>query len=119
MIQIDTMEILLNRLQDRGWLQNRGYTQRGNPRVLERNGTRIAVIKPIKIDPFKGLATEVDKFFRSLIKIIQKNGIKDIYYPSGGTIPLPQFFLDYCRENGINLHGVTLDTLDQVENRVD
>jgi hypothetical protein len=67
MIQIDTMEILLNRLQDRGWLQNRGYTQRGNPRVLERNGTRIAVIKPIKIDPFKGLATEVDKFFRSLI----------------------------------------------------
>lgn len=119
MIQIDTMEILLNRLQDKGFVQNRGYTQRGNPRVLERNGIRIAVIKPIKIDSFKGLGTEVDKFFRSLIEILQKNRIKDVFYPSGGTIPLPQFFLDFCRENGINIHGVTLDTLDQAEKRVD
>jgi len=119
MIQIDTMEILLNRLQDKGWVQNWGYTQRGNPRVLEKYGIRIAVIKPIKIDPFKQLGPEIDKFFRSLIKIIEKNRIKDVFYPNGGTIPLPQFFLDYCRENGINIHGVTLDTLDQAENRLD
>jgi hypothetical protein len=107
------------KLKDKGWKQNSGYAQLGNPRVLERNKVRISIIKPIKIDPFKQLGPEIDKFFRSLIKIIEKNRIKDVFYPSGGTIPLPQFFLDYCRENGINIHGVTLDTLDQAENRVD
>jgi len=116
MIQIDTIEILLKRLKNRGWRQNGGYAIRGNPRVLERNGIRIAVVKPIKIDPFKILQDEIDNFFRSLINIILKNGIKDVFLPGGGTIPIPQFFLDFCNENGINIHIVTNENVDQFEN---
>jgi hypothetical protein len=33
----------------------------------------------------------------------------------GGTIPIPQFFLDYCRENGIDIHIVTTENIDQFE----
>jgi hypothetical protein len=113
MIQIDVMEVLLKRLKNRGWKQNGGYAIRGNPRVLERYGKQIAVVKPIKIDPFKVLQDEIDKFFRSLIDIINKNGIKNVFLPGGGTIPIPQFFLDFCTENGINIHLVTNANIDQ------
>jgi len=116
MIQIDTIEILLKRFKNRGWRQNGGYAIRGNPRVLECNGIRMAVVKPIKIDPFKILQDEIDNFFRSLINIILKNGIKDVFLPGGGTIPIPQFFLDFCNENGINIHIVTNENDDQFEN---
>jgi 2-hydroxy-3-keto-5-methylthiopentenyl-1-phosphate phosphatase len=113
MIQIDLMEVLLKRLKNSGWKQNGGYAIKGNPRVLERYGKKIAVVKPIKIDPFKVLQDEIDKFFRSLIDIINKNGIKNVFLPGGGTIPIPQFFLDFCKENGINIHVVTNENIDQ------
>ena len=116
LIQIDIIEIFLKRLKNRGWRQNSGYAQRGNPRILERSGKRIAVVKPIKVDPFKILQNEIDIFFRSLINIILKNGIKDVFLPGGGTIPIPQFFLDFCNEHGINIHIVTIENVDQFEN---
>ena len=77
MIQIDVIEKLLKRLKNKGWKQNVGYAIRGNPRVLERNGRRVAAVKPIKIDPFKILQNEIDNFFRSLVDILNKNGIKN------------------------------------------
>jgi len=117
MIQIDIIEILLKQLKDKGWQQNKGYAQRGNPRVLERNGQRIAVVKPIKIDPFKKLQNEIDNFFRLLIKVISKNEIKDIYIPGGGTISIPQFFSDYCKENGIQIHQVTSENINRFEKK--
>ena len=115
MIQIDVIEKLLKRLKNKGWKQNGGYAIRGNPRVLERNGRSVAAVKPIKIDPFKILQNEIDKFFRSLVDILNKNGIKNVFLPGGGTIPIPQFFLDYCRENGIDIHIVTTENIDQFE----
>ena len=115
MIQIDVIEKLLKRLKNKGWKQNVGYAIRGNPRVLERNGRSVAAVKPIKIDPFKILQNEIDKFFRSLVDILNKNGIKNVFLPGGGTIPIPQFFLDYCRENGIDIHIVTTENIDQFE----
>ena len=113
MIQIDVMEVLLKRLKNRGWKQNGGYAIRGNPRVLERYGIQIAVVQPIKIDPFKVLQDEINKFFRSLIGIMNKNGMKNVFLPGGSTIPIPQFFLDFCKENGINIHVVTSENIDQ------
>ena len=114
LIQFDISGSFLKRLKYKNWKQNGGYAIRGNPRVLERSGRHIAVVKPITIDP-KKLQEEVDKFFKSLIDIIRKNGIKDVFIPGGGTIPIPQFFLDFCRENGINIHVLTLENFDQYE----
>jgi hypothetical protein len=116
MILIDLMDTFLKRLKKSGWKQNGGYAIQDNPRVLERNGKKIAVIKPIKVDPYKILQDEIDKFFRSLTNIILKNGITDVFLQGGGTIPIPQFFLDFCKENGIKIHIVTNELLDQFEN---
>jgi hypothetical protein len=115
MIQIDVTDVLLKRLKNSGWKQNGGYAILGNPRVLERSGERIAVVKPIKVDPFKIIQDEIDKFFRSLINIIIKNSIKVVFLPGGGTIPIPQFFLDFCRENGINIHIITNENIYEFE----
>ena len=116
MIQIDLMEIILKQLKRKGWKQNGGYAIRGNPRVLEQSGRRIAVVKPLQIDPFKNITEQVEKFFESLIRIIQKNGIKDVFLPGGGTIPIPQFFLDFCKEMGINIHIIDTGNIEQYEN---
>jgi hypothetical protein len=116
MIQIDLMEILLKRLKRKGWQQNPGYAIRGNPRVLERSGKRISVVKPIQIDPFKNLTDQVEKFFKSLIGIILKNGIKDVFLPGGGSIPIPQSFLDFCKEMSINIHILDSENIEQYEN---
>ena len=118
MIQIydDVTDKLLKGFKNRGWMQNGGYAIRDNPRVLESSGVKIAVIMPIKIDPFRGQQVEIDKFFQSLINIILKNGIKDVFLPGGGTIPIPQDFLDFCREHGINIHVITIENIYKFDN---
>jgi len=105
LILIDNSEILLNRMKINGWKQNGGYAIRGNPRVLEKGNDRLIVVKPIRIDPFKVLKDEIDKFFESLKRIIGKlkslgKSISGVYLPGGGTIPLPKWFRDFCKENG-------------------
>ena len=52
LIQINVIEFLLRKLHDKGWRQNAGYAIRGNPRVLECNGRKIAVVNPIRINSF-------------------------------------------------------------------
>ncbi len=116
MIMIDIMEVLLQRLKKSGWKQNGGYAILGNPRVLDRSLSRIAVVKPIKINPYKILQEEIDKFFHSLIGIVIKNGIKHIFLPGGGDIHIPQFFFDFCRDQGINYNIVNSDNIDVYEN---
>lgn len=116
LIQIDTIEILLKRLKSRNWKQNGGYAIRDNPRVLERSSNVIAIVKPIKIEPNKSTFDEIDKFFHTLIRTIVKNKIKNVFLPGGGSIPIPPFFLDYCKEHGIDIHVITNDNLNQFEN---
>ena len=115
MIQIDIIETLLKKFKQTGWKQNGGYAIRGNPRVLDRNGKKIAVVKPISIDISKGIQNEIDKFFRSLADIIVRNGIKDLFLPGGGTVPIPPFFIDECRRNGVNIHIVTRENIDDFD----
>jgi len=61
------------------------------------------------------LQDEIDNFFCSLINIILKNGIKDVFLPGVGTISIPQFFLDFCKEHGINIYVVTDENIDQLK----
>lgn len=108
LILIDNSEILLKRMKINGWKQNGGYAIRGNPSVLEKGNDRLIVVKPIRIDPFKVLKDEIDKFFESLKRIIGKlkslgKNISGVYLPGGGTIPLPKWFSDFCKENGVEI----------------
>lgn len=112
MLQIDLTEIILQRLKKQGWKQNGGYAIFGKVRVLDRSGVKVAVVKPIKIDPFKVIQDQIDKIFKTLTEIILKNGIKDVFLPGGGNIPIPESFKDFCKKNNINIHIVTLDNIE-------
>jgi hypothetical protein len=113
MIQIDIIGIFMKRLLTKGWNQNRGYGQKDSTRVLERNGIHIAAVKPIRINSIKTLESEIEKFFKTLMGIIQRKGIKIVFLPGGGTIPVPQFFLDFCKKNGVEIHILTAENIDQ------
>jgi len=113
MIQIDILGIFINNLLSKGWNQIRGYGQKDSTRVLERNGIHIAVVKPIRINSIQTLESEIEKFFKTLMGIIHRKGIKNVFLSGGGSIPIPQFFLDFCKENGINIHLLTTDNIDE------
>jgi hypothetical protein len=115
LIDLDFTQTLLKNLKKSGWKQVSGYSL-GNPKVLERNRERIAVVRPIRIDPSKVLQDEIDKFFKSLEKILEKNAIEEVFLPGGGTIPIPQFFLDYCKKHNIQIHLVTVENFNQMNN---
>jgi hypothetical protein len=115
LVEIDTTYSLLQKLKQNGWKQNSGYATLDKVRVLSRNGVNIAVVKPIKVDPSKDLSSEIDRFFRTLMAIILKNGISDVFLPGGGTIPLPPFFEDFCKKHRIKIHVVTRENIDHFE----
>jgi hypothetical protein len=114
LVDVDFTQTLLKTLKKSGWKQVGGYSL-GNPKVLERSGKRIAVVRPIRIDPSKVLLDEIDKFFKSLKNIVEKNAIKDVVLPGGGTIPIPQSFLDYCKKHNIHIHILTLENVNELK----
>ena len=115
MIQIDIIGIFMKRLLTKGWNQNRGYGQKDSTRVLERKGIHIAAVKPIRINSIKTIESEIEKFFKTLMGIIQRKGIKIVFLPGGGTIPVPQLFLDFCKKNGVEIHILTAENIDQYQ----
>ena len=116
MINIDVTDALFDGLRRNGWKHNPGYAIRNNPRVLERGTERIAVVLPIRVNVQNGIQNEIDKFFTSLEKIIRKNGIRDIFIQGGGSYPMPDFFDDFCKQNGITIHVVTPDNVLNFDN---
>ena len=111
MIQTHVINTLLERLRVKGWKQNGGYAIRGNPRVLGKGGRTIIVVLPVNIDPQEGVNSQVDDFFRSLMKIADKLTSTDVFLPEGGSIPVPPFFIDFCKGLGIKIHYVDIDSL--------
>lgn len=116
MIHIDCSDALFEGFKRNGWRQNPGYAIRNNPRVFERGSERIAVVLPIRVNVRNGIQNELDKFFKTLEKIILKNGIRDIFIQGGGTFPMPEFFKDFCRINGINIHVITEENVFEYDN---
>lgn len=114
MLQIQFMGTILKRLRDAGWIQNPGYAIRLNPRGLERGKERTMVVHPIEIDPTIDTGKQIDKFFKSLINSITRYGAKSVYLPGGGTIPIPQFFKDFCNEMGIEIIIVDSENINDI-----
>lgn len=115
-LQEDLMGSFIILRKYEGWKENGGYAIRGNPRVLMRNSQRIAVVKPILIDRKKNIENHITKFFDSLKRILANNSIKDIFFPGGGTIPIPKDFIDFCKLKGITIHFITNDNFDKYVN---
>lgn len=117
MIKINVMRTFLNRLRDRGWknINVRGYTDKDN-QVLRRGDKSIIGVENINVDASGDIRPQIDELFKSLIEIIERTNTKEIFLPGGGDIPIPDFFKEYCRERGIQIHFVTIESYRDIVN---
>ncbi len=112
------MRPFLNRLKDRGWRNNnlKGYTDNAT-HVLRRGDTNIVVVETINIDTSAiDISPQIDGFFIRLMEIILKADAKEIFLPGGGDVPIPEFFKEFCRENGIDINILTNESVREYSN---
>jgi hypothetical protein len=114
MIIIDLTQVVLERLRNRGWKENMGYTLKNNPRVLKKDGKRIAVVGALRLKGSSGIADQVDTFFVKMEKILTKhNDIKEVHIQGGGRIPVPPSFIEFCKANGIKISFFDHENIDR------
>jgi len=109
-LQINYIRVLHKILLNNGWPSSgMRYARLG---LFIHNN--IALVLPLDIDPRNPIQTQVDTLFQNLITALNKNKVTDIYFQGGGTIPIPDFFRNFCRENGIKIHIVTDENFTEI-----
>lgn len=106
------MRGLINRLRDAGWknINVRRHTSLDN-QVLKRGEKTIVCIEQIQLDGSLDFRPQVEGLFKHLIELTRRSGSHDIFLPGGGEIPIPGFFEEYCRNNGINIHLISRENI--------
>lgn len=84
-------------------------------RLYTRGAQGVVVIPTIEIPPpsVAPIPQSIDDYFKSLRDVLtgmtKKFKITDLYFPGGGNIPLPNWFSNWCNQNGINVHILGTD----------
>jgi len=92
--------------------QWRNLNLRFGARIFEKNGKCVVTIPSVEISsPIAGpLSIAVDDYFRRLqqaLDELSKNlAITGIFLPGGGTIPIPEWFAEWCRQHNIRIYIV-------------
>jgi hypothetical protein len=118
---IDLTWPLIKKLTDAGWDDNMGYKLHKNPRLLEKDSSKIIIVGPIRIEEITNISSQFDDFFKSLIKKINKitskgESINEILVQGGGTHPIPEIFKDFCKENNIKITFFNEENVESVLN---
>lgn len=116
MIRINVMRPFLNRLRDRGWrnIHLRGFTD-GDHQILRRGNVNIVAVENIYADPSVDVGPQMDDLFNRLIETLQRAEAKEIFLPGGGDVPIPGFFRDFCRERGVRIHILSVESFRDFE----
>ena len=114
MLRINIMRSFINRLRDAGWknINVRRHTSLDN-QVLKRGEKAIVCIEQIQLDGSLDLSPQIEGLFKHFIELIRRSGSHDIFLPGGGEIPIPSFFEKYCRDNGIKIHIISRENIDE------
>ena len=114
MLRINIMRSFINRLRDAGWknINVRRHTSLDN-QVLKRGEKTIVCIEQIQLDGSLDFRPQVEGLFKHLIELIRRSGSHDIFLPGGGEITIPSFFEKYCRDNGIKIHIISRENIDE------
>jgi hypothetical protein len=122
MIQISYIKRIIDELKARGF-RHRSWRNGilGTAIYIAHNNKTKVVVKSIEI-PFsstKRIADLVDEYFKklqSLLKgIIASYGNIQIFLPGGGSIPIPEWFVNWCRENGVKIEVCDSDFLPEID----
>jgi hypothetical protein len=119
MLRINFMRSFINRLRDAGWknINVRRHTSLDN-QALKRGEKTIVCIEQIQLDGSLDFNPQIEGLFKHLIELIRRSGSHDIFLPGGGEIPIPDFFIEYCKNNGIKIHIISVENIDEY-NRID
>lgn len=94
------------------------YSQNIAVQIL--GGTRTGVVRSLPINNLS--KSKIKEYFENVIKEIKFLGINRIVFRAGGTIPLPDFFCDWCMQNGVAIEILADDDLSNnypVDNDID
>ncbi len=121
MIKINIMKVFTNRLCDRGYIHQsfRGGYKNLDIKVLNRNSDIISVVQQITIDPTINPTNQIEAFFKNIMHDILRSGSKRIFFEGGGDIPIPDFFLDYCRQHTIEIGIISYNTFEDWLHRIE
>lgn len=109
---IDISAAVQNEYRQRGWTRawHRNCPQGSGGRMYTKGDKRSIYLPHIPINPWSLVPTaqQVDDFFNKLmseIKRMLKSGktVSPVLFQGGGTIPIPDWFRDFCVEHGITL----------------
>ena len=70
----------------------------------------IVVVSSLEIPPAKvrNITQSIDDFFKRLRDLLVRHNkrsvVTDLVLPGGGCVPIPEWFKDWCKQNGISLH---------------
>ena len=119
-IALDLSHELIRRITNNGWEQKTGYRYSGNTRIFNKRNGGIAVVLPLRLPDGRSsrygsaidISEEIERYFRKLAKILGKNKINDIYFQGGGSIMLPDWFIEFCKDNNIKIHILTPENIE-------
>ena len=115
MINVNVMRSFLNRLRDSGWknINVRGNTYQ-DTQVLRRGNKSIICVENINVEASGDIWPQIDEFFKSLMETALKTDAKEIFLQGGNDFDLPRDFRDFCSDNGIKIHLITLKNYKEV-----
>ncbi len=117
MLRINVMGIFINRLKDRGWKEVPPKNKSGkSPSVFQRGDKELIVQEIIQVDPTVDISPQIEEVFLSIIDLVKKSNRPEVFLPGGGDVPIPEFFKDFCLENGIQIHVIDIKTMMEYQN---
>jgi hypothetical protein len=114
------MKVFTNRLYDRGFINllYRGY-KKPDIYVLRRHNDVITVVQQVVIDPTSNITSQIEAYFRNIMRNILQSHSRIIFFEGGGDIKIPDFFRDFCREYDIEIGIITPDEMNYWLNRIE
>jgi hypothetical protein len=108
-IHIDRAKQLVDELSKRGWWRLGHQTFDSYPYYM-CNKYAISITQNIRLNPSKSIDENIDRYFKRAMSRIAKYGVrKFIVFGGGSGIPIPQYFIDYCKQNGVQIELVSDD----------
>ncbi len=72
-----------------------------NIAIQIHGGIRIGIVRQLAVDELSN--TKINEYFKRLIQEIKLQEITTIVFCSGGLIPIPDFFIEWCQQNGVTI----------------
>lgn len=86
------------------WFKSYGrspFVYSGTLGVQNKMGKKVGVVRNVPLSANKQKL--IDDFFKQLINEIKLLGVNKIVFRAGGNIPIPDFFREWCHQNGVEI----------------